>query len=466
MKQFIFCCIFLAFIPFHFIIAQDSLPRQLPGKYLYQVKHKSEHIEELVNKRTNKALEHFSKQELKMKARLWKIDSIAAKKIFSRSIDKLNDLKAGLKNKVPGNSQLGQNAYLDTLQNSLKFLDGSKTLLGSSQSRLNDATQSVKDLQGKLQYVETVKAYIRERKQQLKAQLGQYAGFTKDLQKMNKQAYYYSEQLNEYKSLMEDKKKAETKAVELLKKLPAYNDFIQKNSQFASLFNLASYANTTQSLQGLQTRSQLEQLVQQRIGSSPMAQQAVNQQMEQARAQFTELKSKFPNLDNAADMPDFHPNPMKTKSFIRRLEFGFNIQFQRSTRYFPTTTDIAGQIAYKFHKNGSAGVGISYKLGMGTGWNDISFSHEGIGLRSIVDWKMKGTFFLNGGFEENFLSAFSHVDQLKNGNGWQRSALLGISKKYKAGTKLKGNIIILYDFLAQKQLPKISPVKLRIGYAL
>jgi hypothetical protein len=424
-------------------IDTDSSISKLPKKYLSEVQHKSHHVEEQVNKRTEKALDRFSKQEKKMQAKLWKVDSVAAKNIFTRSIDKLNGLKSGLKNKVPGNVPLGGgNADLDTLQNSLKFLEGSKDLLGSSKDKLSSATQSVQDLQGKLQQAEEVKAYIRERRQQLKDQLAQYAGFGKDLQNMNKEAYYYGQQLNEYKSFLKDKKKAGAKAVEMLKKVPAYNDFIRKHSQLASLFNLSAASNTAQSLEGLQTRSQVEQLVQQRIGGSPSAQAAVSQQMEQARSQFSELKSKFPELDNAGDMPDFKLNPMKTKSFLQRLEFGGNVQFQKSSKYYPTTSDIAGQVAYKFHKNGSAGVGISYKLGLGTGWNDIAISHQGVGLRSFVDWKLKGTFFINGGFEENYLSTFSHVEQLKNWKGWQGSALIGISKKYKISAKLKGNIMV------------------------
>jgi len=253
--------------------------------------------------------------------------------------------------------------------------------------------------------------------------------------------------------------------MELLKKMPAYNDFLRKNSQLASLFNLgAAGNNTAQSLEGLQTRTQVEQMIQQRLGNDPGARQAVSQQMDQARSQLNELKNKFPDLDNAGDMPDFKPNPMKTKSFLQRLEFGGNIQFQKSNRYFPTTSDIAGQVGYKFHKNGTAGIGASYKLGMGTGWNNIAISHQGVGLRSFVDWKLKGTFFVNGGFEQNYVSTIAHADQLKDWKGWQGSALLGISKKYKVSAKMKGNIMVLYDFLAKRNMPSTSPIKLRIGY--
>ncbi len=59
----------------------------------------------------------------------------------------------------------------------------------------------VKELQDKLQQAENIKQYIRERREQLKSQLSQYTSMTKDLQKINKEAYYYAQQLKEYKSV-------------------------------------------------------------------------------------------------------------------------------------------------------------------------------------------------------------------------------------------------------------------------
>lgn len=456
--------------------AQDSLlarAQAVPQKYLTQVSQKSRQFEKQIDKRTAKALDRLLKQEKKMQHKLSRIDSLAAKNIFTKSIDSLSSLKAKLKGKAGKLEKLagGQYfGYLDSLQNSLGFLKESKELLGKTkgvQDKLSNSMKSVKELQVKLQQAEQLKNYIRERRQLLKSQLSQFDGLTKDLKKINKEAYYYAQQLNEYKEVFKDTKKAEAKAMELLQKLPAYKDFIQRNSWLASLFNLSSASgeNLEQSLEGLQTRAQVEQLLQQRIGGGgPNARQAISQQMEAARSQFDELKKNFPDLDNAADMPDFKPKELKTKSLLQRLEFGTNVQFQRSNQYFPTTGDFAGQVGYKFSKNGIFGLGASYKLGMGTGFDNIRFSHQGIGFRSFGDYKLKGTFFVNGGFEYNYNAAFTTSIPLLNQSGWTRSALLGISKKYKINNKLKGNMILLYDFLANQQIPKTDPVKFRVGY--
>lgn len=458
--------------------AQDSLIQKagaVPEKYLSQVKQKSRKLESQVDKRTEKALNLMIKQEKRLQRKMMKIDSIAAKNIFTRSIDSLGRLKASLKGKTDKYQKMlnGQYfGYLDTLTGSLGFLKDSKKLLGEAkgvQEKLKSSMEQVNALKGKLQQAENIKQYIRERRELLKSQLSQYTSLTKDLQKINKEAYYYAQQLKEYKEVFSDPKKAEAKAMELLQKLPAYKDFLARNSQLASLFNLAGGGNTAnleQQLEGLQTRTQVEQLIQQRIsGGGPNARQALSQQMDAARSQFDELKKNFPDLDNAAEMPDFKPKELKTKSFLQRLEFGTNVQFQRSNQYFPTTGDFAGQVGYKFSKNGILGVGASYKLGMGTGFNNIRFSHQGMGLRSFGDYKLKGTFFVNGGFEFNYNSAFSSTTQLMNATVWTKSALIGVSKKYKINNKLKGTMILLYDFLANTQTPKTDPVKFRLGYS-
>jgi hypothetical protein len=42
-------------------------------------------------------------------------------------------------------------------------------------------------------------------------------------------------------------------------------------------------------------------------------------------------------------MPEFKPNNQKTKSFWKRMEYGLNIQSQKTNAFLPTTSDIALQ---------------------------------------------------------------------------------------------------------------------------
>jgi len=59
--------------------------------------------------------------------------------------------------------------------------------------------------------------------------------------------------------------------------------------------------------------------------------------------------------------------------------------------------------------------------------------------------------WFSGGFEYNCLSSFESIQKLhENVDVWQRSMLLGISKKYKSRKK-EGNMQLLYDFCITSQ---------------
>ncbi|HVG15893.1 MAG TPA: hypothetical protein VM935_13060, partial [Chitinophagaceae bacterium] len=93
-------------------------------------------------------------------------------------------------------------------------------------------------------------------------------------------------------------------------------------------------------------------------------------------------------------------------------------------------------------------------------------SNEGVGLRSYVDHKLKGSLYISGGYEQNFRTAFSSVQQLKDYYAWQCSGLIGLSKKYRVSKKLKGDMKLLWDFLSSQQVPRTQPLLFRVGYSL
>ncbi|HMI78341.1 MAG TPA: hypothetical protein VK484_06080, partial [Ferruginibacter sp.] len=116
----------------------------------------------------------------------------------------------------------------------------------------------------------------------------------------------------------------------------------------------------------------------------------------------------------------------------------------------------------------SIGFGTAYKLGLGNGISNIKLSSAGLGLRSFIDWKLKGNLFVNGGFEYNYNAAFKSFRDLPafNSNAtslWKPAALIGINKKYNLG-KLKGNLMVSYDFLAKQKTPQTQAFVFRFGY--
>jgi len=237
----------------------------------------------------------------------------------------------------------------------------------------------------------------------------------------------------------------------------------------ASFFPKPFNTSDSDTLVGLQKRDDLEQeLSQKTSGTGSNPQQYLEQQIQVAQNQLNTLKEKINTLGGGSSdivIPDFKPNNQKTKSFWKRIEYGLNVQSQKSNPFLPTTSDFTLTTGYKFNDKMTAGVGTGYKLGWGTGFNHISLSSQGVSLRTFLDMKLKGSIWISGGYEENYQSAFSDISILRNQNAWQKSGLIGLTKKYKIGKKA-GNVQILWDYLSYSQNPPTPAVKFRIGYTL
>jgi hypothetical protein len=236
---------------------------------------------------------------------------------------------------------------------------------------------------------------------------------------------------------------------------------------------MPSGADPTQAMSGLQTSAQVRQLVQNQIAASGAnAQQVIQQNMQAAQEQLKSLKDKLNKAGGGGssdlEMPDFKPNDQKTKSFLKRLEVGTNLQTAKSNSFFPSTTDLGLSVGYKLSNRSIIGIGGSYKVGWGKDIRHVEVTSEGAGLRSFLDVKVKGSFFASGGFEYNYqgLSGADSVLRTVPANGWTQSGLVGISKIVSLQTKFfkKTKVQLLWDFLSYRQMPRAQALKFRIGY--
>jgi hypothetical protein len=172
------------------------------------------------------------------------------------------------------------------------------------------------------------------------------------------------------------------------------------------------------------------------------------------------------------DLQGFKPNDQRTKTFWKRLEYGTNFQTTKSN-FFPVTTDIALSVGYKLNNKSTIGIGASYKLGWGENIKHISITQQGVGLRSFLDVKIKGSFYASGGFEYNYqplspevITNVASLGKWQDPTAWTRSGLIGISKIVSIKSKFfkKTKVQLLWDFLSYQQVPRIQPVKFRVGY--
>lgn len=459
---------------------QDSLSKvdkliAFPDKLFAALDKKSRGIESKLDRQTQKYLARLQKQEEKLKRKLIRRDSAFALSLFG-------DVEATyteLKKRGGEGGPLSQvySSRLDSLSTGLRFLKEGTITSVANHPAIDKSLSQYKSLQGKLNASEQIKKQVLQRQQLLKEQF-QRLGMVKELKKFRKEVYYYQARVREYKELWEDPSKLEKKLLEALVKLPLFKDFFARNSQLGQLFALPgsnSSGASPASLQGLQTRAFVDQLIADRFGSGSAVTQALQQNVQSAQGQLSALKDKaaslgsgsFGNGEEDMEMPHFTPNSQKTKSFLKRLEWGGNIQSQKAKHFFPVTSDIGISLGYRLNDKSVVGVGGAYKIGWGSGFRNISITHQGVGLRSYMDWQLKkGGLYISGGYELNYRSLISSINQLRGYSAWQRSGLVGLSKKYKVSKKLKGSVQLLWDFLSYEQVPRAQPLLFRVGYSL
>jgi hypothetical protein len=457
-----------------------TFPAKLLQKLSNKVNAKIDKLDQQFTRSTEKYLQKLARQEKKLQRKLYKTDSAAAK-----ALGDINAQYAAILDKAQAAGSRSTSAageylpHVDSLQTSLSFFSKNAQLLSSANKysgKLQQSLGGLQQLQGKLQYAEQVKQFIRQRKEVMKQTISKYKNLpnsiTKSFQNYNKQFYYYNQQVQQCKALLNDPSKWEEKALSLLNKLPAFQDFMKQYSQLAGLFSLPANYGSAQSLAGLQTRAQTQALIQNQLASAgPNAQAMLQQNLQAAQAQLNTLKDKLNKLGSGSgdmDMPDFKPNNQKTKSFWKRLEYGTNLQTAKSSTFFPTTTDLGLSVGYKLNDKSTIGVGGSYKMGWGKDIRHIAISSQGAGIRSFLDVKLKGSFFASGGFEYNYQPTADLTTtngQLK-ADAWQQSGLVGISKIVSLKSKLfkKTKLQLMWDVLSYQQVPRAQAIKFRVGY--
>jgi hypothetical protein len=142
------------------------------------------------------------------------------------------------------------------------------------------------------------------------------------------------------------------------------------------------------------------------------------------------------------------------------------MQTQSSNYYYPTTTDLGLSLGYRLTDASTVGIGVSVKIGLGSDISHINVAGAGAGLRSFLDIRLKGSFFVSGGMEYNYQQPYHSLTQLRSLNDWQQSGLIGLSKilSVKSKTFKKTKVQLLWDFLSYEQVPQTQPVKFRVGY--
>jgi len=466
---------------------QESYVPPLPaaGKIFGALSQKTAAAREAMTKQTAAYLQRLQKQENGFRKKFARKDSVAAAALFANSDQRYRQLLSELETpKAPADPHINvYSSQLDSLKTTLKFLDQNKVFSASPAvlPRILDAGKALTNAQASLNQTARIDQFLKERQQLLQDKLG-LLGYTTALRNFKKQVYYYHQQTDAYKQLLENPEALGAKAMSVVKQLPAFQKFFSNHSELAGLFLLPGATAPdldTNSVAGLQTRGTVEAEMQGKYGKTVNAQQIVQKNVQAADESGIKQHGGIPGLlpigsihlpeiggGNGQELatPDFKPNAEHNKTFWKRLNLGFNLQTVRSNGYWPATTDIGLSIGYRLSDNNVLAIGGSYKMGWGKTLQQVSLSGQGAGIRIGWDRKLKGSIWLTAGAELNYRQQGEGHIRIPDYNEWQKSALAGITKKYRIGKKMNGNMQLLVDCLHASHLPATPPLLFRVGY--
>jgi hypothetical protein len=455
-----------------------------PSRLLGKLQSKLSGLNNDLSAQTQKYLDRMSRREQRLKQKLMPIDSAGAQRLFGGSDAQYAALVQRLKSDSgrPHQSLSGQyQPYVDSLQGELHFLQQNPQLLNAG-VQLQGSVSQLQALQSKMQVADQAKLFIQQRKQVISQYItqhtnlqgmmsGYYSGISKD-------AYYYSQQVKQYRDMLNDPDRLEQKALGIVSRLPAYQTFMKNNSQLTGLFKMPGAevdSSTAKAIPGLQTHSQVAQQVQGQTvadgGGGEGGMGALQSKLQSAQSELDSYKNKLGQLgagSTPADAPDFRPNDQKTKTLWKRLEYGVNFQTTYSNYYYPVVTDLGLSLGYNLGHSNVVGIGASYKMGWGSDIRHVAITGQGAGLRSFLQIAIKNGLSATGGFEYNYTTPFASYQQLRQLQYWTKSGLIGLSKTVSMKSRVfkKTQVQLLWDFLSYQQVPRTQPVVFRIGYQL
>lgn len=469
----------MAFTAHTSLYSQNTIPDipNIPDRTLRVLDRQYAALQQRIRQQTEKILLRMQKKEAALQQQLQPKDSLKARVLFTRAQATYQQWLTRLQTPVNTSSTADPlREYIpgvDSMQTALRFL-GQSHLSPAKLQQVQAAGSQLQQLQGTLQQATDIRQFIGEREQQLKTQLSG-SGFTKQLLGINKESYYYQQQLAGYKDLLNNRDRLKEQVLSQLSQQRAFQDFMQQHSYLSRLFGhpatVASPTGTPPA--GLQTKAQLQQLIGQHTGvsitgSGGGSQQFMQQQLQQAQQQLSQLQDKVTQLASKVGspdltLPDFSPNEQKTRSFLNRLEFGFTIQSQAGNYWLPGSSTLALSVGYRLNDRSAVGIGGSYIMGLGSGLDHIALSNLGIGMRSYLEEKLKGSIWLTGEIDYNYMQAFQKWSQVDHLDVWQQGALIGLSKKYRLTGRKTGTLQVLYDALYRQHIPATQPILFRTG---
>jgi hypothetical protein len=199
----------------------------LPASYLQKIDRTTARLNDQLTRKTEKYLQRLLRQEERLQRKMVKVDSTAAV-LFEPSNQQYKTFIHNLHHDSLATASGAGGEYLpyiDSLQGSLLFLQQNKTWLPAAQQlQIDNSHQQWQRLQANLQQSDVIKAYVRQRRDFIQQFLKKYSqlppGIDREYRQLCKEVYYYQQQVQHYKDLLNDPARWQQQGLALLNRLP------------------------------------------------------------------------------------------------------------------------------------------------------------------------------------------------------------------------------------------------------
>jgi predicted DNA-binding protein len=392
---------------------------------------------------------------------------IKALEITEKGINQFKDSILSIQHLDKLNLSKKYSSKLDSIATGLNLTKSLSPL--KAESDIDHVQAQLTELTDELHKAEKIKSLLETNLQHL-SYFQKIKSIEKQITQYKKLSAGYNARISEAQELLKQPDKFGKRLLSELRQQPAFQKYFAKYSELARLFPSAeSPTGNMTNITGLQQRDQLMEQIKTAMGGTsfdPIHFLQTNPEGGQQNNPITHATQSLQKKIKAISTSNYEDPGYKGLSFMQRVFFQTNVQSSSGNRWLPSHTNFAIGSGYKINSKAQLSAEIVWRMGWGQPIKNIHITHQGFGLRSFLDWKVKGQWWITGSYEKNHYPSYQTIAVASNDNGWRNSALMGISKTIAIKSKgmKKFKMQLLYDFLAPSQAPYTSPWKYRMGY--
>lgn len=334
------------------------------------------------------------------------------------------------------------------------------------------------ELEAQLNVNEQARNLIQSRTNSLLV-LGKTTQAGQSLKGISKQSYYYQQRVNALQQVATDPGVLEQKALAYLQGLQGFDEALASSPLGSNDPTGMHNSQTAEDLErrGYQTKRQVQKQLTNQFGfKTPEQMKELNAKFKEGKNQLAQLAEGRKTISMAKQQLTslgFRPNPMRGLPFVLRLERSFNWQVTRANRGQPARLEVLGQLGFRHTPGLTYHIVTGIHIGLGTDWQHIRLSNEGVRLGANADLKMLWGISGQAGFERVYKTYTQNTivqseqqvmpQVITENRRYRDIAYAGLQKTYKLSSKYYGTMLLAYDFLWKKG-NATTPIIWRMGW--